>query len=201
LGSSQRRAAYGVGWRGDTTPQNCATAGGVPCYDGNGNLLNDTFNTYAWDVYGDMASVNGATATYDAFGRMVELQGGPNGSTTQFVRSPAGGAVAETVGQNLLQALLPLPGGGYTMSYNSSNVTYYAHADWLGSTRLLSTPSQGALPTMAYAPFGEGYAGGLPQYVTFTSEGYAFTVNPGENQSGSLEDFTFRRYDIIRGRT
>jgi len=169
-------------------------------YDKNGDLLNDTFNTYTWDVYGDLASANAATITYDAFGRMVELNGGPNAPTAQFVRSPAGGAVVETAGQNLLQSILPLPGGGYTLSYGSSNITYYAHPDWLGSIRLVSTPSRGVVPVMAYAPFGEGYAGGLAQYVTFTGDGYAFTVNPGENQSGSLEDFMFRRYSPVQGR-
>jgi hypothetical protein len=105
-------------------------------YDKNGNLLNDTFNTYTWDIFGDLASANAATVTYDALGRMVELNGGPNAPTAQFVRSPSGGAVVETAGQNLLQSILPLPGGGYTLSYGPSNITYYAHPDWLGSIRL-----------------------------------------------------------------
>ena len=162
---------------------------------GNGNLLNDTFNSYTWDVYGDMASANGVTATYDAFGRMVELANGPQRALAQLVYSPADGSVlAETSAQGLVQAFAQLPGGGYALYVSSSNVYYYSHPDWLGSTRLLSTPSRGPIPTMAYAPFGEGYAGGLAGYVTFTSGGYAFTVNPGENQGSGLDDFMFRRY-------
>ena len=162
---------------------------------GNGNLLNDSFNSYTWDVYGDMASANGVTATYDAFGRMVELANGPQRALAQLVYSPADGSVlAETSAQGLVQAFAQLPGGGYALYVSSSNVYYYSHPDWLGSTRLLSTPSRGPIPTMAYAPFGEGYAGGLAGYVTFTSGGYAFTVNPGENQGSGLDDFMFRRY-------
>jgi RHS repeat-associated protein len=52
---------------------------------------------------------------------------------------------------------------------------------------------------MSYAPFGEGYAGGAP-WVQFTSAGSAFTVYDTENQSGSLTDFTFRRYSPVQGR-
>ena len=142
-----------------------------------------------------MASANGVTATYDAFGRMVELANGPQRALAQLVYSPADGSVlAETSAQGLVQAFAQLPGGGYALYVSSSNVYYYSHPDWLGSTRLLSTPSRGPIPTMAYAPFGEGYAGGLAGYVTFTSGGYAFTVNPGENQGSGLDDFMFRRY-------
>ncbi len=52
---------------------------------------------------------------------------------------------------------------------------------------------------MAYAPFGEGYAGGT-QWIQFTSAGNAWTVGDNENQSGSLEDFMFRRYNPTQGR-
>ena len=148
-----------------------------------------------------MASANGVTATYDAFGRMVELANGPQRALAQLVYSPADGSVlAETSAQGLVQAFAQLPGGGYALYVSSSNVYYYSHPDWLGSTRLLSTPSRGPIPTMAYAPFGEGYAGGLAGYVTFTSGGYAFTVNPGENQGSGLDDFMFRRYSPGQGR-
>jgi RHS repeat-associated protein len=52
---------------------------------------------------------------------------------------------------------------------------------------------------MAYAPFGEGYAGGQA-YVQFTSYGNQWTVSDGENSGGSLDDFTYRRYSPGQGR-
>lgn len=52
---------------------------------------------------------------------------------------------------------------------------------------------------MAYAPFGEGYAG-PSQFVQFTSTGNTWTVYDSENQAGSLEDFMFRRYSPSQGR-
>jgi RHS repeat-associated protein len=51
---------------------------------------------------------------------------------------------------------------------------------------------------MSYAPFGEGYAGGQ-QYEQFTGIN-AGTVFDTENQTGSLEDFMFRRYSPVQGR-
>jgi RHS repeat-associated protein len=164
-------------------------------YDTNGNLLADSFNTYTWDVFGDLASANGNAITYDAFGRMVENSNGGN----QFAYGPTGtNPLASLQGQTLLGAFVPLPGGAVAL-YNSGGLTQYNHADWLGSARLFSNPSRVAIPAMSYAPFGEGYAGGQG-YVQFTNTGNAFTVYDTENQSGSLTDFTYRRYAPVQGR-
>jgi RHS repeat-associated protein len=173
---------YQSGWKGVS-------------YDANGDLLNDTFNTYTWDPFGNLASANGATIVYDAFGRMVENHSG----AYQFVHAPNGGKqpLAEMQGQSLLSALLPLPGGA-VVAYGSSGLSQYMHADWLGSARLSSTPGRAPIPAMAYAPFGEGYAGGQ-QYEQFTGIN-AGTVYDTENQTGSLEDFMFRRYSPVQGR-
>jgi len=60
-------------------------------------------------VYGDLASANGATIIYDAFGHMVENNNGGN----QFAYGPTGtNPLASLQGQTLLGAFVPLPGGG-----------------------------------------------------------------------------------------
>ena len=188
--------ATGISWLpGYNTSTNQYTLGGTT-YDINGNLKNDTFNTYTWDSYGNLASVNGQTATYDGFGRMVENHNGSN----QFVYSSAGQQpLAWMQGQVPLYVYVPLPAGAFAM-YNSSGLVQYNHADWLGSARLFSTPSRTAIPALAYAPFGEGYAGGAGWWIQFTGAGNAWTVADSENQSGSLEDFLFRRYSPVQGR-
>jgi len=158
--------------------------------------LKDTFNTYTWDAYGDLASVNGATATYDAFGRMAENASGSH----QFVYSPGGQhPLAVMSGQTPLDVYVPLPGGAVAVYNSSGTLSQYNHGDWIGSARLFSTPARAAIPAMSYAPFGEGYAGGQ-QWIQFTGAGNAWTVADNENQSGSLEDFTFRRYSPVQGR-
>jgi RHS repeat-associated protein len=165
-------------------------------YDNNGELLTDPQNTYTWSVYGDLASVNGITLTYDALDRMVE-----NGSgTSQFLYAPNGQhPLANMAGQTLASAIVPLPAGAFAVYWNPEQLVQYNHADWLGSARLFSTPSRTATPAMAYAPFGEGYAGGQP-YVQFTSYGNAWTVFDGEGSGGTLDDFTYRRYSPGQGR-
>ena len=158
--------------------------------------MKDTFNTYTWDAYGDLASVNGATATYDAFGRMAENASGSH----QFVYSPGGQhPLAVMSGQTPLDVYVPLPGGAVAVYNSSGTLSQYNHGDWIGSARLFSTPARAAIPAMSYAPFGEGYAGGQ-QRIQFTGAGNAWTVADNENQSGSLEDFTFRRYSPVQGR-
>src|ERR1700744_5673086 len=101
-------------------------------------------------------------------------------------------------GQSLVNALIPLPIGAIAV-YNSSGLAQYNHADWQGSARLYSYANRAANPAMAYAPFGEGYAGGIP-WVEFTSAGGSWTVSDGENQTGSLDDFLYRRYNPTQGR-
>ena len=85
-------------------------------YDTNGNLLYDTFNTYTWNVYGDLASANGVALTYDALDRMVENANG----ASQFVYAPNGQhPLAHMAGQQLSVALVPLPAGAIAVYYSS----------------------------------------------------------------------------------
>ncbi|HEV2401025.1 MAG TPA: RHS repeat-associated core domain-containing protein [Candidatus Sulfotelmatobacter sp.] len=163
-------------------------------YDNNGFLLNDTFNTYTWDLYGDVASANGQSFTSDAFGRTVE---GPNG-TSQWVYAPVGRDILGFMnGQSLANVLVPLPGGAFAV-YNPTGLAQYNHPDWQGSMRLFSTPTQGAGAAMAHAPFGEGYAGGIAwdQFAMSLSH----FVYDNEGMSGTLLEFPFRKYSPGQGR-
>lgn len=87
--------------------------------------------------------------TYDALGRMVEKS--VSGSFTEFIYSPTGDKVASANGQTLVKAFVRLPGGAKAV-YNSSGIAYYRHSDWLGSSRLASTPSRTLYSSSAYAP-------------------------------------------------
>ena len=130
-----------------------------PTYDANGNLTNDGVNAYTWDANGNFVSVSGSYAnvglTFDALDRMVEQN--RSGSYTQIVYGPMGGKLALMNGQTLLKGFVPLSGGD-TAVYNSSGLAYYRHADWLGSSRLASTPNQTVYYDGAYAPYGENYS-------------------------------------------
>jgi RHS repeat-associated protein len=150
-----------------TTPTNCLTAGGSPCYDANGNLIRDTFNSYTWDVYGKMSSVrsgntsavcgsSGTCLTYDANGNMVEKSVG--GTYTEILYSPLG-KTAVMSGQTPSSAYFPLPGGAtYFQSGSTGGNRFFWHKDWLGSARFASTIlNRGSTYDRAFAPFGEVY--------------------------------------------
>jgi len=167
----------------------------APTYDANGNLLQDTYNTYTWDSDGNLVSTVGKTVTYDAFDRMVAFS---NGQTILY--APSGGPpLADNTGQTLGTAYLHLPGNAVVV-YNSSGIYQYNHPDWLGSARLFSTQTRSAYPGYAYAPFGEGYARDSSGWVQFTADGNVLTANYGSNMGGTLDDFMFRRYSPSQGR-
>ena len=165
-------------------------------YDNDGCLLNDGTGggyQYTWDAEGKMLSVTTGGSTvnliYDALGRMVEQQRGS--SYTQVVYGPGGGKLALMNGQTLAKAFIPLLGGA-TAVYNSSGLAYYRHTDWLGSSRLASTPSRTVYYDVAYAPYGENYGGTGTTDLSFT----------GQNQdtASGLYDFMFREYSPGQGR-
>jgi RHS repeat-associated protein len=160
-------------------------------YDGNGDLLTDNLNTYTWNVFGNMLSVNTISATYDAFGQVAEQYNGSG--YTQILYSPVG-KTALMNGTSLTKAFVNLPGGG-TAIYNSSGLAYYRHSDWLGSSRLTSTQARGLYSSQAYAPFGEQYA----TYPTAGSLDPSYTSQNSDTVP-SLYDFDFRKHSMSQGR-
>ncbi len=177
-------------------------------YDGNeGNLTADSAHTYSWDAEGKLITVDSGTAnavciTYDALGRMAEKGYGSstcNASYRQVVYDPLGRKLAMATGGTLFQAFVPLVGGAQAV-YASSGLSFYRHGDWLGSSRLETTPSRTMYYSVAYAPFGEPYAGSGTQDLSFTGQlatTESFTVPGG---AGGLYDFLFRRQTPVQGR-
>ena len=128
-------------------------------------------------------SIDGASVTYDALGRMVEQNSG--GAYTQIVYTPAGAKLALMNGTTVQKAFVSLPGGSVAV-YNSSGLAYYRYSDHLSSSRFASTPSRAMYYDGAYGPFGEPYAQTGTADVSFT----------GMNQDTvpNLYDFPAREY-------
>jgi RHS repeat-associated protein len=176
---------YQNGWNGIT-------------YDANGNLTFDTFNTYTWDPnWGNPATVNTNALVYDALGRMVENT--ITAGTREYIYGPVGTQpLTQMNGSTPVTVQYPLPGGGMAM-YNSSAALTYAHADWLGSVRLVTNSSQQMVNDSAYAPFGEQWAVkniGFSGFYSFTGQ-QQWTVS---GVTAGLDDFLFRRYHPVQGR-
>ena len=165
----------------------------VPAYDGNGNLTSDGAHSYTWDADGNLNKLDSAAAiVYDALDRRVEQPSG--GGTAEILYGPGGSKLAVMAGQTVTRAFLALPGGA-TAVYNSSGLAWYRHPDWLGSSRLASTP---ATRTMyydaAYSPQGEIVSQAGTADRNFTGQNQ--DLNPG----GDLYDFPNREYHASHGR-
>ncbi|MGB8783962.1 MAG: RHS repeat-associated core domain-containing protein [Terriglobales bacterium] len=178
------------------TNQYSTIPGCTPTYDGDGNLTNDCMHSYNWLADGAVASVDTVSLTYDALGRGVEQARGS--SYTEIVYTPGGGKLALMNGTTVQKAFIPLPGGGTAVYTTGSSVAYYRHADWLGSSRLASTPTA---PTTVYAdteyaPYGESYdiTGSLD--LNFTGQNQDTVAS----STAGLYDFLFREYNPQHGR-
>jgi len=175
----------------------CSPAGG-PSYDLNGNPTNDCEHAYTYSAENQPVSIDTSnTFVYDAVGRMVELD--YTGGNTEYVYGPTGEELALSNGQTLQKAMIRLPGGGeaiYKVVSGSVTISHYRHADWLGSARFSSTPTQTLYYDIAYAPYGETYAtligSGGNNSVVFAGQGKDTTTD--------LYPFTFRQYNSIQSR-
>lgn len=130
-------------------------------YDANGNLTNDTFHSYTWDVFGHVSTIatppNGSTTSsvvYDANGNKVEEN--VSGTIHEYVS--AFGVTAQMTGQTENSTIVPLPGGVQAL-YSGGTLQRFRFPDWQGSIRAESNPSTRAFTeSLAFAPFGERYA-------------------------------------------
>jgi len=94
-------------------------------------------------------------------------------------------------GQSVTKAFVPLPAGA-TAVYNSSGLARYRHSDWLGSSRIASTPAGALYYDGAYSPMGE----------TILETGTTDRSFTGQNAdlATDLYDFPAREYHPIHGR-
>jgi hypothetical protein len=130
-------------------------------YDSDGNQTYDpsNMNTYTWNAWSKLASVDmsgtgcstsGECIIYDAFGRIVEVDSGTTYTETFYTQAGKGifhGAAKVT-------GLWPAPGAGIV-----GDSTAFIHQDWMGNVRLGHTISTSRVTfDQALTPYGEIYA-------------------------------------------
>ena len=170
-----------------------------------GNMTADASHTYSWDTDGhltaiDSGSSSGICLVYDALGRAVEKQTGSScaASYTEILYSPSGTKMALVNGSSLVKAFVPLPAGAQAV-YSSSGLQYYRHPDWLGTSRLATTPTRTMYFDGAYAPYGENYSGSGTQDLAFTGQNQDLESS-GAAGAGGLYDFLYREQNPVQGR-
>jgi RHS repeat-associated protein len=175
----------------------------------NGNLAADNNHAYAWDAENKLTSIDAGTASavcivYDALGRAVEQDRGSACNTSptssaEIVYDPSGTKLALMNGSTLTKAFVSLPGGVQAV-YNSSGLQYYRHPDWLGSSRLATTTSRTSYYDVAYAPFGEPYAGTGTTDLSFTGQNQDTELGNVPGGAGGFYDFLYRQQSPGQGR-
>jgi RHS repeat-associated protein len=153
---------------------------GTPTYDANGNLLTDHFE------------LDNSSWAFDALGRPVEKTW--TFTPTQAVYDPLGRNLALMNGQSFQDGRVPLVGGTVARYFTGTTgpVSYW-HPDWLGTSRLESTPSRTVAVDAAFAPFGE-------QYVYTSAFDSIFTGSAYHDAATDLWDFPAREYHPTQGR-
>ncbi len=167
------------------------TLGGTS-YDISGNLLNDTFHTYTWDAYGDMASIDGNAITYDALSREVEK----SNPTQQILYGPLG-KMGIMNGQTWVFASIPLPGGSTMLKGQVPGIVYawVRHGNHLGSVTVESTLNGRAVNSdKAFAPFGEQYNTGA------AGNGDTVWAGISPDTVAGTYDALYRKYNPNQGR-
>ncbi|HJP91658.1 MAG TPA: RHS repeat-associated core domain-containing protein [Pyrinomonadaceae bacterium] len=162
-------------------------------YDNAGNLLNDTYHSYAYDAENKTSKVDGTSAyVYDGTGQRVRKLVGEN---LRFVYGIGGQLLAEfngSTGVLTKEYIYGVSGLLATIEPTAinSNGTRYTTPDHLGSPRVVTNSSAGVVSRHDYMPFGEELGSG----VGGRSTGIGFGVADGERQK-----FTQKERDTETG--
>jgi len=135
-------------------------------FDSNGDTKADGNGDYwGWNEFGKMAwyhsssiaptcGTNGSCATYDAFGRMVEQTIGS--VYKQYWNTQAGQVQMSGTTANF--AYWPVSAVGTVVVNGNAGTSLYAHKDWIGNARVVSSHGRAVTADQAYTPYGEMYA-------------------------------------------
>jgi len=162
-----------------------------------GNHTAEPGKTYTYYAENRLTAINGgavATYVYDAGGRRVRKVA--SGTTTEYIYDLSGAVVAEKVGTTWTKGYVML-GGQMLAQYDGvlgagGATTYFAHADHLGSTRVLTTVTATLHESYDYYPFGELIGSG-------TATTRKFTGHQRDTES-NLDFFGARYFAPIMGR-
>jgi RHS repeat-associated protein len=152
----------GISWMPGYSATTNHYALGSAQYDSDGNVTNDSFNTYSYNEFSRLKSINGNGANcgsggqcviYDAFGRVVEIDSGASNTEIWYTQL---GKTAFMNGSTYLYSYWPAPGGATVV--DQTDGYHFLHKDWLGNARISSDVlAQTVISDQAFAPYGEIY--------------------------------------------
>ena len=159
-------------------------------YDGVGNVLNDTHNSYTWNDESQLKTAAGVTYTYDGDGERVQKSSGKiywYGAGSEVLdESDASGNITDEY----------VYFGGKRISHRvvSTNALYFYGEDMLGTSRVIFTSAGVLCYDADFYPFG-----GERAYTNTCAQNYKFTGKERDSESG-LDNFTARYFGSSLGR-
>ena len=166
-----------------------ASGNGVT-YDAVGDIINDGIHSYTYDAEGRITQVDGgstATYQYDAFGRRTRRT--VNGVGYEDVYDPSGKMVTEVQTSGLTVKRQEIYTPGRHLATYTNGATYFSHTDWTGSERVRSASDGTSAGTCTGNPYGDHYSctGTDPSPIKYAGMEY-----DGETQ---LNHTLFRYYN------
>lgn len=157
----------------DTTTNHITNLGVV--YDAAGNIINDgNGHTYTYDAEGRITQVDGGSTAsywYDAFGRRARRIVGATGYDEVY----DGGQMVTEIRQSdgMWMRSEVYAGGRHLATYNMGT-TFFSHADWLGSERVRSDVNGNSAGTCSSNLYGDNYvcAGTDPSPIKYAGMEY-----------------------------
>ncbi len=157
-------------------------------YDANGNMKSDGQRIFTWNYDNMPATVTNSTGTssflYDGTGTRV-VKTTPHGGTTKYIGKLYECKVSGTCNKYIFA------GGQLIADKAGASVQYY-HADYLGSTSVVTDATGSSLGSIYYYPFGATMAGDVPASHKYTSQ--EFDAETG------LYNYNARLYNPSLGR-
>lgn len=123
-------------------------------YDAAGNMTSDTFHNYTYDAEGRILQVDGgitASYLYDAFGARVRKT--VSATSTDFIYDLGSNKIVELADGTMQRSEIYL--GGRHLATYTNGTTYFAHQDWLGTDRVRSGMNGNLYQSWTNYPYGD----------------------------------------------
>ncbi|MBS1799667.1 MAG: RHS repeat protein [Acidobacteria bacterium] len=205
--SPQKNFGYVYDRYGNRLQQNAPQGGPAPSYVVNPN--NNQISVFAYDAAGNMANDSSHSYTYDAEGKVLQVDGGTtasytydaldhrvrtveNGTTTVYAYNVSGQRVASFDGSgNPISN--QVYSGSTPVAFYQGGTIHYQHQDWLGTERVRTSSTGAVEGTYQSLSFGDGFSASGTD-----NDAYHFAAL--DRDADDTQHAQFRQYSSTQGR-
>jgi RHS repeat-associated protein len=170
-------------------------------YDAAGNMTNDGFHSYTYDAEGKILQVDGGASgqyVYDALDRRVRTQNA--GATYEYQYDYAGRRISSWLEPMNFGNEGRIYWDGQQIAYRAWNgQTYFEHKDMIGTERMRTNYAGFIASTYQSLPWGDGYGANETSNVGDGLDNLHFAQLDKDSESNT-EHAQFRQYSSTQGR-